>query len=263
MRVVVFDGSFEGLLTAIFEVYEYKMTDVKVYREGQANPVLFGETHIVKTDGVKADRVYNKLKDLLTPVAFNQFYKTFLSELPLIENHLLGYAQYILSAKRSVENNYNHPDVLMLQQISRKVQREKHRMEAFVRFQLTKDNLYYAIIQPDFNVLPLINKHFKERYADQRWLIYDGLRKYGLYYDLTSVAVVQMNFSVDNNDKSMLATIHDQKETLYQQLWQQYFSSVNIAARKNMKLHIQHMPKRYWRHLTEKQPGQRLSDDSQ
>ena len=46
-------------------------------------------------------------------------------------------------------------------------------MEAFVRFQCTKDQLYYAIIQPDYNVLPLISKHFEKRYADQRWLIYD------------------------------------------------------------------------------------------
>ncbi len=57
-------------------------------------------------------------------------------------------------------------------------------MEAFVRFQLIKDGLYYATVQPDYNVLPLILKHFKDRYADQRWLIYDTLRKYGILYDL-------------------------------------------------------------------------------
>ena len=57
-------------------------------------------------------------------------------------------------------------------------------MEAFVRFQLTKDGLYYCIIQPDYNVLPLISNHFEKRYADQRWLIYDSRRKYGIYYDL-------------------------------------------------------------------------------
>jgi predicted DNA-binding helix-hairpin-helix protein len=43
----------------------------------------------------------------------------------------------------------------------------------FNGFQCTKDQLYYAVIQPDYNVLPLISKHFERRYADQRWLIYD------------------------------------------------------------------------------------------
>jgi len=263
MHVLLYDGSFEGLLTVIFHVYEHKLTDVKIYRQEEARPILFGETINVAADNAKAKRVYQKLKEKLTPAALNQFYKTFLAELPLIEDHLLGYVQYVLAAKTAVENNYSHADVLMLQQTSRKVDREKHRMEAFVRFQLTKDGLYYCIIQPDFNVLPLISKHFKDRYADQRWLIYDVRRKYGLYYDCTSVTEVQIDFAVDKNDKKQLVTIHDEKEALYQQLWQQYFSSVNIAARKNMKLHIQHMPKRYWRYLVEKLPDQRLSDDSQ
>ena len=67
-------------------------------------------------------------------------------------------------------------------------------MEAFVRFQKLKDGLYYSLVQPDYNVLPLII-HFEDRYADQRWLIYDSHRKYGLYYNLNSVEEVQMRFA--------------------------------------------------------------------
>ena len=113
--------------------------------------------------------------------------------------------------------------------------------------------MYYAIVQPDYNVLPLILSHFKNRYADQRWLIYDAMRKYGIYYDLQQVTEVQIDFSTDMQNKTALAAIYDEKENLYQTLWQQYFSSVNIKARKNTKLHIQHMPKRYWKYLIEKQ----------
>jgi probable DNA metabolism protein len=53
--------------------------------------------------------------------------------------------------------------------------------------------------------------------------------------------------------ETILKLLPDEKEELYQRLWQQYFTSVNIAARKNTKLHIQHMPKRYWKFLPEKQ----------
>lgn len=255
MQVMIYDGSFEGLLTAIFEIYEYKITDAKICKEGNTTASLFGQTRITTTDKSKAGRVINKLKEKISTNALHQFYKTFLSELPSIEDSLLRYTQYVIAETKPVENNFSHPDVLTLQQTSRKVHREKHRMEAFVRFQLTKDGLYYSIIQPDFNVLPLINKHFKDRYADQRWLIYDAIRKYGLYYDLNEVTEVQLNFDIDRNDKSQLASIHDEKEELYQKLWQQYFSSVNIPARKNMKLHIMHMPKRYWKNLVEKMPA--------
>ena len=103
-------------------------------------------------------------------------------------------------------------------------------------------------------MLPLIEKHFKERYADQRWLIYYGTRKYGLYYDLKSVETVNISFNDNAGNGKNIAAIFGEKEELYQHLWQQYFKSVNIASRKNTKLHIQHMPKRYWKYLTEKQP---------
>lgn len=41
-------------------------------------------------------------------------------------------------------------------------------------------------------------------------------------------------------------------EWLYDQLWKDYFNSVNIQTRNNMKLHIQYVPKRYWRYMNEK-----------
>lgn len=68
-------------------------------------------------------------------------------------------------------------------------------MKAYVRFKLTKDQLYYAFVEPDHNVLPLIAGHFKGRYAGQRWLIYDVKRKYGIYYDLQTVTTVEIDFN--------------------------------------------------------------------
>jgi probable DNA metabolism protein len=253
MMVVLYDASFAGFLTAVFEVFEYKFSEPFITGTEVQSGSLFGNTHKVVTNKEKAGRVQVKLKEKLSAGACKQLYDTWLSEIKGIENVLLRYIQYAINTKLSVENNYNHPDVLLVQQTSRKVHREKHRMEAFVRFQLTKDELYYAIIQPDYNVLPLICRHFKDRYADQRWLIYDGLRKYGLHYDGHRVAEVQMEFSADLDSQENRAMAYDENEILFQELWKQYFSSINIKARKNMKLHIQHMPKRYWRYLIEKQ----------
>ncbi|MES2893412.1 MAG: TIGR03915 family putative DNA repair protein [Bacteroidota bacterium] len=253
MDIITYDGSMEGLLSAVFEVYEYKIPDPVICVRSAANGSLFGQFHEVHSNTEKTNRVYKKLSERLSKTSMLQVYSTFLSGLPGMENILLRYIQYVLASKQSVEYDYSHPDVLFVQQTSKKVHREKHRMEAFIRFQVTQDQLYYAIIQPDFNVLPLINNHFRRRYADQRWLIYDSHRKYGLYYDLETVTEIEMNFDIDVKHTKSVATLNDTNEELYQKLWQQYFSSVNIAARKNMKLHIQHMPKRYWRFLTEKQ----------
>jgi probable DNA metabolism protein len=171
MKPVLYDGTFEGFLTVVFEVYEYKIEQSRIRRGNMVAGSLFGDAHVVETNTDKAKRVLVKLEQKISGAAISQLRKCFISELIDIENVLLHYIQYVIMAKHGAENDYGHPDVLMVQQTSRKVHREKHRMEAFVRFQLTKDDLYYAIIQPDYNVLPLIATHFKERYADQRWLI--------------------------------------------------------------------------------------------
>jgi probable DNA metabolism protein len=257
MQPVVYDESFEGFLTAIFDVYEYKFLNVCIIRQSQFQKNMFGTEHFVTSSATKADRVWKGLQQRLSSRALTQLYRTFLSEINQTEDILLSYIRYAFSSKNSIEYDYSNPTVLYVTQTAIKVEREKHRMEAFVRFQLTKDQLYYATIQPDYDVLPLISKHFADRYADQRWLIYDIQRRYGIYYDLNTVETIEMAFSEETDNGKNVTTILDEQEQIYQQLWQQYFNSVNIAARKNMKLHIRHMPKRYWRHLIEKKPSSR------
>ena len=41
------------------------------------------------------------------------------------------------------------------------------------------------------------------------------------------------------------------KDTDFESLWKTFYNSVNIKERENIKLQKQHMPKRYWNHLTE------------
>ena len=127
-------------------------------------------------------------------------------------------------------------------------------MEAFIRFQRTKDDLYFATIAPDFNVLPLIASHFKDRYADQNWLIFDNRRRYGIHYDSATLKLVEVlvDLQKDTSGEFLSQSVCHEEEVEYQKLWKEYFDSVNIASRKNTKLHIRHVPARYWRYLTEK-----------
>lgn len=144
-----------------------------------------------------------------------------------------------------------------MSQWAKQVGREKHRMEAFVRFKKTKDGLFLSLVRPDFNVLRIILRHFKARYQDQRWLIFDEQRKYGIYYALDEVHQVKMNAEIIDQQSRIghsqcFSLELDAQELLYDQLWKDYFHSVNIQVRQNMKLHIQYVPKRYWRYMNEK-----------
>lgn len=133
-----------------------------------------------------------------------------------------------------------------------KVGREKHRMEAFVRFRLTHDGIYFALIEPDFNVLPIISRHFTSRYADQEWIIYDLKRGFGLHYDKNSTQFIQLDLPENVGISGAPSEYFANEEIAFQELWQAYFNNVNIKSRVNTRLHLQHVPRRYWKYLTEK-----------
>ena len=252
MTQLVYDGTFQGLLTAIFEVYERKFSQVRIFRRGHQEPDLFGDALSVITEASKAQRVWKKLRSKLSAGAAHDFYSCYLSELPQIESTMLSFFRHVLATGFNVEKDFGHDDVLRLAQVSRMVFREKHRMEAFVRFQRWADDIYFAHVEPDYNVLPLIAPHFKNRYGDQRWVIYDRKRSYGIMYDTDSsqVAEIEIDFSVNPLYHAKELLHHE--ELHYQDLWKDYFHHVDIASRKNLKLHLRHVPTRYWKYLTEK-----------
>lgn len=255
MTYLIYDGTFSGFISAIFDVYELKLKQVKIIKKSDKVPLLFTEQIIVDFNDKKFKRVKNKLTEYLGNSGFKNLWKATLSELPNVEDVLLGVIRYTFLHKKNVLGDFGNIYVLKLQEILKKIGREKHRMDAFVRFKLAKDGIYYATIEPDFDVLPLISNHFKNRYADQKWLIFDLKRNYGIYYDLHTVVTVEVNNSKTNNNNNNISVLKiewDNTELEFQKLWKNYFKSTNIESRKNTKLHLQHVPKRYWKYLIEK-----------
>ena len=252
MHILIYDESFEGFLTAVFEVYEYKLAPVQIVKESAPLPLLFINAKIVTTDSAKSERVFKKLFAIIGRKGIHQLLCSILTEKDDCEIHLLDVVRYVLkNPNDNVLQNMADPSVLKLAQQVKIIGREKHRMEAFVRFKLTCDDIYFSEIEPDFNVLPLIMSHFQQRYQDQKWLIFDQKRHYGIYYDLQTVEYVEMDFNEVKNSQAGLEMLA-KDEDLYQSLWKTYFKSTNIKARKNTRLHLQHVPKRYWKYLTEK-----------
>lgn len=252
--VLTYDGSFEGFLTCVFNAYEEKLQVVDIIAFGEEQNQLFSETRNVITEEFKVQRVLKGLKKKVSSNTFLRIKWAFLSEIQGIELNMYHMICYIFSSEEKVELDYSHPAVLHIAKVAKQVGREKHRMEAFVRFRLTKDDVYFAIIEPDFNVLPIISKHFKSRYADQKWLIYDSKRKIGVHYDLQKLEYVSLQLPEDIGISGGNLEYFDEGEIYFQKLWKDYFDATNIKSRVNMRLHVQHVPKRYWKYLSEKSP---------
>lgn len=251
MTILVYDSSWAGFLTAIFESYERKISDLRICAEVHHQQSLLDTSIIISTNEQKAKRVWIALQKKLSSNSLQEVYRCFLSELPAIETCLLDFIRLAMTVD-GAEKAYSNASVLKISQVAKMVYREKHRMEAFVRFQLTSDGIYYAAINPDFNVIPILGSHFEKRYADQKWLIYDLRRKYGIFYNLEKVEEIELEMSKPDADAKQ--SIFSEDEALYQTLWKDYFKNVNISERKNTKLHVRHVPKRYWKYLIEKTP---------
>ncbi|CAM3940717.1 TIGR03915 family putative DNA repair protein [Flavobacterium weaverense] len=252
MTILSYDSTFEGFLTTVFEIFEFKYQEPQIIKKDDLQRNIFATPVEIVTDITKSDRVIKKLTDQLQNDGVRTLIYAFLSEKVGVEDLLFKVINYAVANKnKNIMKDFSNDAVLQVSQLTKSVGREKHRMEAFIRFELLKDGIYFAKIDPDFDVLTLIMNHFKNRYQDQKWLIYDLRRKYGVFYDLKSVEIVSLDLDVKLiDDKS--SSVFSDSEIQYQKLWWEYFDHTNIKERKNTKLHLQHVPKRYWKYLTEK-----------
>lgn len=162
--VFVYDRTWDGLLTAVFDAYVRRQFPVALLGEADTPP-LFVEVHHVVSDVGKAGRVGGALQRKLSPAAMACLSGSLYAELPALDLHLFRYVCKALEAAGSIEANYADPDVRFVTDTYRKVLRERLRMMQFVRFQKTADGTCFAMMEPDFDVLPLVEPHFADRFC--------------------------------------------------------------------------------------------------
>lgn len=253
MIVFFYDKTFEGLLTAIFDAYSRRVFPDKLLEVRDIPPMFMEEEYTVITQKDRAERVWNSLEKKMSKLARNMLTYAWLSEDKGSDELLFRYIRKILDSNIPIETNFADSDILQVHQIAKKVSHERHYMIQFVRFQKAADDIFFASISPQYNVLPLTLDHFQDRFSDQKWVLYDVKRHYGFYYDLHTV--VEMTLDDDKHllsgklDENLMA----QDEKLFQELWKGYFKSMTIKERINLKLQRQHMPRRFWKYLIEKQ----------
>jgi len=215
---------------------------------------LFSAATHVDTNEAHAARVLTGLEKRGGKGIPKWLRKAFLTEQPGTERLILHYVQRQMAETTDVRQDAGDEQIRRIQRLHQQMGREVHRMHAFVRFQETPDGLFVALINPDFNCLPLIGDHFAARYPAMEWLIYDTKRHYGLHWDKAAkkASFITLDTNHDGHLRHLSEEMLANTETDYQDLWNVYFKAVDIPERRNMKLHLQHVPKRYWRYLTEK-----------
>ena len=172
MILFIYDKTLDGLLTALFDAYNRKTFPDVLLSKGDTLPLFYDDIFTVITDEEKAGRVWRGLQKKISASALSAITWCWLSELPEVGMLLFRYIRKAIDSPVSIETNFGDPDVLALSKIWKRVDWERLRMLQFVRFQKAVDGTFFAAFEPQHNALPLTVGHFKDRFADQRWLIY-------------------------------------------------------------------------------------------
>lgn len=244
MNVFLFDSSFEGLLTAIYEAYYSNVKPEAIYSDLNYEHNLFDNVIKITTDIYKFQKVYNAIEVKISKESLRKIYYCYLSEAKESSNLIFSYIRMGFKIGPDVELHKNNDIVLSIDKLAKRVSLERHRFTGFVRFKKV-DNILYSSIEPDFNIVGLLGVHFKNRLTNEYFIINDIKRNIAIVYN-------KEDYYLTNLDGDMKNFLESTSDTgAYSNLWKEYFKSTNIKERANSRLQKRSMPKRYWKNLTE------------
>ena len=241
--IYVYDGSFDGLLTAVFESFKNKEIPSEIVSENDFIPTLFA-VHRVVTDENLSLRVKNGVKRAAGSRAYNAVRLGYLTNLDdkgaLINDFIHMAMQYGEGVTRMLADY----TVNRLFRAVKALNQESHKYLGFVRFS-ESDGFLTSVIEPKNQVLPIIANHFCDRYPEESFMIFDKTHSQALIWHNHTKAFIE----IDNLEINNLS----ENEQAFQALWKSYYDTMEIKARHNERCRMSFMPKRYWNNLPEMQ----------
>ena len=245
MTTYFFDGTKNGLLTCIFEsFYDRRIPDDVTTECVQC--VLLDEIVTIKTDNEKAERVYKCLKNCKTKYLVSDFNLTFRSGEKSRFKVIFDYLNVAISNKNiDVSKAFALPEIQAFTDLKNRIYTETHRFKGFLRFMETEKGFYYACYEPDNDITELLVPHFTAR-LQSPFIIHDIKRNILALCD-------GKRYKILNGGDNGVTVFMSESEEIFLDLWQQYYKSINIEERKNLRQMRNYMPERYWKNLSEKQ----------
>lgn len=238
-RYFDYDRSFDGLMTVIFELYE-DIERSKFMPEAQST--LFDTKIFISADMAKATRVIKSLEDKFPKRFMRELIAVFLScdinkediLIRVIKGVFEHGCGYIFSSEKAASE---------FRRIRRNVLSENHSYKGLLRFKEVEGGVMLAEFAPKNDILSLIVPHFVKRFPTINFVIADLKR---------GTAAMYMDGEVEFLELKKLNYKITEREQFFEEAWQDFYKSIAIAEKKNEKLMISNMPKRYWRYLIEK-----------
>jgi probable DNA metabolism protein len=242
------DGSFDGLLTSVFDAYESKRFPERIYESGDYQQDLTRTPADIRTDAAKAARVQAGIMRRIGGEAFDQVWMAYLSDDRERFIKVFRYLALGFMIGRKALGNLTEPAIMDVFELARRVGRETNHMLGFLRFSVMDDGVQYAAIAPACNQTPCLAPHFAGRMPDIPFVIHDTRRRIAAIYDTKDIAYA------DTGGVSPVKGFSED-ERAFRELWRCFYGAIAIKERINPKLQRSLMPKRYWKNMTEHNNG--------
>lgn len=239
--IVVYDGTFEGYLTLVYEVY-HSALKIKGIEKKIPQTLFADEVVNIEYNEENSLKVLEALKTKFEKSHFETVLNIFMCEDTGFEMELLQFI--ILGFKDQKQlNNINHPFVFNILNLQKELFRFNHKMTGFVRFEELNDATLYAKIDTKFNILYFLGRHFLKRLSSQSFIIHDIKRE--------TAFIKNDNFAGIRKVSHWDIPRYSKDEKKFQKLWKTFFQSVSIESRRNEKLQKQFVPLIYRTYMNE------------
>ncbi|MGJ0344384.1 TIGR03915 family putative DNA repair protein [Aliarcobacter cryaerophilus] len=239
--ILLYDGTFEGFLSLVYEVYYKKLKPTKIYKT-LPNEILFEEILEIDTSKESGIKVLNAIKTKFPKEILEKILNIFMCDSKEFEMALLEYI--VIGFKDSKQlYNINNSCVFYLNNLEKELFRVTHKLTGFIRFEELEDKTLYAKIESKFNVIYFLGRHFLKRFNNQNFIIHDINRKLAFVKMKNDYSIKEVAFFDEPNYSS--------NEEKFQKLWKSFFSGVTINERTNLKLQTQMVPLLYRTYMSE------------
>ena len=235
-----YDGTFEGFLCCVFDSYVNKEYPTAFQDEAHIETTLF-PARWVGTDLRHAQRVLVSLGKI-DPYAKELVVKGFLTCAPEREKIIYRFIRALYVIGKPLLRRLSDEAVMPLLKAVRHLDGEVHLLKGFVRFSDFEGTLA-GEIKPKNRVLPLLRPHFCDRMYNETFLLYDRTHREALVHQAGKWAIIPM--------ESFKMAAPSAEEAQYRRLWKRFYDTIEIKERRNPKLRMSNMPKRYWETMTE------------
>jgi len=250
----IYDGSFDGFLTAVFDSYDKKMLPKAILSEENIQIGIFEENINISTDSVKAERVFNGIIRDIGSDGLYDIKTAFCSGREDKDGIIYNYIRAVFKFGKKVESMYNLPQLMDFITLVQQVGYEIERCKGFIRFRELRNGILYAEYEPDNDITEYLMSYFSKRNNDDLFIIRDVRRNIFGLYNRAEYIVGQWDVSAEEDSESLAEVrqnFYSDADLIFADLWKQYYRTMAISSRKNERLRRQYMPRRYWKYLIE------------